>query len=62
MVSMSRYDVKYLQQALSNNVLIHRVTHADIMTEALAAMEKQIHKREGLAFDGVRIDTAANRS
>lgn len=55
-------DLGSVETALSNSAFIHRRTQSKYMATALCAMHNQLKMGEGISFDGVRIDTGANRS
>lgn len=55
-------DAENLDASLSNNSFLHGATQAQDMEEALAVMKIQLHQGNGTNFEGIRIDTAANRT
>lgn len=59
---MSRDDMAELETRLANSAFIHGRSQQGDMAEALLTMHDQLGDKKGLAFDGLRLDTGANRA
>lgn len=58
---MTETEAKSVEQALSNSAYLHGQSYPKDMDTALLSMNKQLVSRSGPPFNGITIDTAANR-
>lgn len=58
---MTEKDASSIEKKLANTAFIHGRTHQGDMNLAMTVMRDQLKHKSGANFDGVRLDTAANR-
>lgn len=61
LASVTEEDSQDLEMAFANSAFLHGRTYSEDMDSALAVMNEQLAKRDSDQFEGVRLDTAANR-